>query len=290
MHAVALPFALALATLPLAAAAQQTPQKPASQKPARQQPSPAEARIQRLHKDLERTLAQLQRAHAFEGTVQFTSENELNQMVPLDKAFVGASDGKDHWFTLDEWRVVHRGDRTAVLRDKDGEWSEPLGDTPDVPLTPSLLLAHFKNAKLTPPKPTMHDHRPAMRVHATWSGKAAKDVMFTTTVPSSQHEQLLEALATAAKRGNKNVLVQATLLYDPATRRWIEATLRFAYLDGRPFPEGEQPPEAPHGLSPLPGRVALQSIWHLRACATKKAPKPALDAEAKRLLQPRKRR
>ncbi|MFN3240862.1 MAG: hypothetical protein ACE37K_05040 [Planctomycetota bacterium] len=281
MRNAVLPFVLAL---PLCAAAQQQPES----RPAH--PTPKQLRIQRLHDDLTETVAQLQKAHAFRGTVVFTSQNDLNQVAPLDKAFVGARDGTDRWFALDDWRVVQRRDRTAVRRGQQGGWREPLGDTPDVPLTPALLLPHFRTAELSPPGPTMHNDRPAMRVHATWAGKAAKKVLYATTVPSSQHEQLIEALASAASRGNDKVHVSATLLYDPATRRWIEASLRFAYLDGRPFAEHEERPEPPHGLRPLPGRVTLQAIWHLQTCKPEQAPKPELDDEAQRVLRPRKRR
>lgn len=281
MRPAVLTFALAL---PLCAAA---PQEPADELA---RPTAEQQRIERMRKDLARTRAHLHKPHAFRGSVRFTVHDDVHPEIQIDKDFVGATDGKDEWFTLGIWQVVQRGDRTAVSWGRDSGWGEPLDETPDVPLTPSLLLPHFATAKLTQPQPTMHDDRPAMRVHATWSGLAAKKVMSAASVPSQKLDQLVEGIAGAAGDGNDKAHVSATLVYDPATRRWIEASLRLAYLDGRPIPDDEEAPEAPYGLQPLPGRALFDAAWHLQACEPKLAPKPALNHEAHRVLAPRKQR
>ena len=267
--------------LGLAATAQERAGAPASRR-ARQ--------VLRLQADLRQSLAALRRPHAFCGEVQLRSHNNLNQLVPLQVKFSGACDREHEWFQLDDWRVLQRAERLAVRRGDAGEWREPRGDTPDVPLTPRLLLPHLLTAELAPPEPTTYDDRPAMRARATWRGTAVKKLMFDAAVPSSLHEGMVEALANAAARGNERVYAQATTLFDPATRAWISSTLRFVYLDGRPFLEGEAAPPLPRGLPPLPGRVLMEGIWHLEACPPEDYPKPALSAEARRLLAPRDRR
>lgn len=257
-----------------------------------------EKRAQRLLQDLKKAAAKVAKSpHAYQGRVGVYSHNEPNRMVPLEHDFRGARNGNRSWFALDRWQVAHHGKHTivrrlpertpgAILADQlPPAWQEPQGDSPEVPLTPALLLPHFQHATLGTPKPTEYQGRPAMQVHASWTGKPAKNVVYAATVPSSQHEQTIEALAGAAGRNQQHFQTDAILLYDPASKAWLSSTLRFVYLDGRKISADEQAPKAPAGMPLLTIHPAIEAIWHIERCPTKDVPMPTLDQAARQRLR-----
>jgi hypothetical protein len=250
------------------------------------QPSPAQTKIiARLRADLTTAHKRLTKTpHAYKGTLSVASFNENNAMLPIDLDFTGATDGTLEWFFMDGWSIAARGRKVAVANSKQ-PWMEPQGDSPDVPISPLLFIPHLLTAKLTLPKPAEHEGRPAVRIYARWSGKPLKKLIFQMTVPSSQHEQVIEALANAAARGRNNLQCDATFLYDPASRDWMSATLRLAYLDGRPIPNNEQPPAAPKGLPPLTSHRLIEATWHIEHSDFTTAQRPNFDARAHQLLR-----
>ncbi|MFT4512284.1 MAG: hypothetical protein ACI89X_004458 [Planctomycetota bacterium] len=260
------------------AAQQDRPQKP--------KPSPAQAKaIARVRADLTKASKRLEKTpHAYKGSLSVLSFNENSSMVPIELDFTGATDGTLDWFFMDGWSVAARGRKVAVANGEQ-PWTEPQGDSPDVPISPLLFVPHLLTADLALPKPAEHEGRPALRVYAKWTGKPVKKLLFQMTVPSSQHEQVLESLANAAARGRDNLHCDATFLYDPASREWMSATLRFVYLDGRPIPEDEMPPKAPTGLPALQSHAMIEATWHMERSDFKTAKRPEYDARARQLLR-----
>lgn len=256
-------------------------------------PAVAEARnprqqkaIARLRQDLTKIEANLNHApHAYRGTVTFECRGDAADLHSLELDFTGASNRTLQWFFLDDWQVVHRGEHTAVTQ---GEtpWGKPQGDSPDVPLSPRLFLPHLAKAELSLPMPAEHNGRPALRIHARWRGKPATRALYATTVPSSKHEQILEALGRAAAKDTKKLfMVDATMLYDPAARQWLSSTLRFSYLDGRDIPADVMSPPSPAGLPALQSFPVIETIWHLERCDPKHVMLPKLDKNACELLR-----
>ena len=247
---------------------------------------PAASKVMaRLRADLEAVHQNLCSApHAYAGTLTVVSPANANLVARLEREFDGADDGNLAWYAMGDWCVVSRKQHVAV-RCGERPWSQPQGDSPEVPLSPKLLAPHLLTATLSPPEPAEHEGRPALRVYAVWHGKPAKQLLMQTTVPSTQHEQVLEALASAVGKGRENLQVDATVLFDPASKRWLSTTLRFVCMDGRPIPEDEQPPTAPQGLPTLPSRPEIEGTWCIHNREFRTAKRPMLDARACQLLQ-----
>ncbi|HEB53151.1 MAG TPA: hypothetical protein ENI87_07855 [bacterium] len=242
---------------------------------------------QRLRRDLRQSLADLRkRPPAYRGTLLSEGSDPLQSTTisPEDVSFRGGRKGALRWYTVDGWQVVVTPTGEAVKR-PDGSWSEPRGDAPEVPALPDLLLPHFLHAELSKPQPSEFHGRPAVSVHARWQAKAAKQVVMTLTVPDLKVEAMLEALASAAARGRKNLSVDGRVLYDPATGRWFAATLRFALLQGEPLEPGdERLPPPPAGLPQLLSPTWMQAVWTVERAASEQAPMPALPDEHRRRL------
>jgi len=275
------------------AAAQET-----SEKPARPKPAPATAKekaSKRLLQDLAKIEANLKTApHSYRGTLTFGCDDGAAALHNFELDFRGSQKGDVSWFFVDEWRVVQNGKRTAVVQvpednndpEVEDAWQKPQGNSPDVPLAPALLVPHLRKAELSLPKPAEHDGRPALQIHARWRGRTATRALYATTVPSSQHEQILEALGRAAARDKKErFIVDAVMLYDPATRMWLASTMRFSYLDGRPIPDDTQPPPAPAGMPTLKSFPMVETIWYLKRCDAKEAALPQLNQRAQDILK-----
>ena len=238
----------------------------------------------RLREDLKKLGSSLKAAaHAFRGeaSCRFWSAEPPD----LDWDFVGASNGVVQWFALDEWRGIERGERAATARGE-APWGKPQGDAPEVPLSPQLLAPHLETATISLPTPSSFHGRPALRIHTRWQGKAATQAIYAATLPSSMHEQVLEAQAMAAGRGKGQLhTVDATTLYDPSTRRWLSSTLRFARTDGRPIPADRQPHPAPKGLPVLTSYPLFEFVWRLERCDLQEVPLPELNQRACDLLK-----
>jgi hypothetical protein len=175
--------------------------------------------------------------------------------------------------------------QSVAVSHQDQPWSKPQGDSPEVPLSPRLLAPHLLTASLSLPEPAEHHGRPALRTYATWQGQPAKKLLFATTVPSTQHEQVFEALASAKAKGREDLQLDATILYDPATREWLATTLRFACLDGKEISPNELPPKAPEGLPALTSYPLIEATWYLERRDFDEAQRPRFDARARQLLQ-----
>lgn len=299
MRACLLPLAIACALLAPRAACQesegratrerpagkQDPERPTTEADKARRKAAKKKAIARMRADLAKAAAHLQaNKHAYKGSLEVASYNENNAMVPLERDFRGANDGTIDWFHMDGWTVAARGRKVAV-QDRQAAWTEPQGNSPDVPISPLLFVPHLLKAELSLPEPAEHEGRPALRIYARWLGKPIKKLLFDMTVPSSQHEQVLEALASAAARGRKNLQCDATFLYDPASRQWLAATLRFAYLDGRPIPENQLPPKAPKGLPHLESNPMIEATWHIERQPFADVEVPDYDHRARQLLR-----
>lgn len=249
----------------------------------------------RLLQDLVKIEANLARSrHAYRGNLTVHTSLETDGLRELDLEFRGCRNGAVHWFFVNDWRVVEHGKRSAVVRVPENNndpkveeaWQKPQGDSPDVPLSPSLFVPHLSKAELSMPMPAEHDGRPALRIHARWRGKPATRALYATTVPSTQHEQILEALGRAAGRPkNKLYVVDAVMLYDPAAREWLASTMRFAYLDGRPIPDDVMPPAAPEGMPTLTSFPMIEATWHMTRCDNKDVALPELNERAREILR-----
>jgi len=259
--------------------------EPGEQRPAEKgadAPKPVDRVQQRLRDDLQKLAEALQKQpHGYRGTMRLTcAGGAVNR---LDVSFDGAGDERCDWFRLDDWRVLQHGERSVVSQD-DEAFHRPQGYSPELPLSPRLLDAHLLTAALAPPQPADFDGRPALRVHAKWTGAAAADVVRATVVPSGDHEQLMGAFASMAKRGREHVVVDGTLLYDPATARWLSTTLRFALGDGVVIEDEADRPAAPEGLPKLTSQPRLEVIWTLQRRPVDALPRFELDAAARREL------
>ncbi|MCB9878338.1 MAG: hypothetical protein H6835_12135 [Planctomycetes bacterium] len=300
---------LTVATLLVPVAAQERPpgngEVAPAEVPARpaQPPKPAP-----LDKTLTAVLAEIAGTpHAFDGSLAWGPLRDAQAPLdPLDCAFRGGvtvdeTHGEQRWHSLLDWTVLQRGARGATRRVRqirepgredrieDTGWQDPQGDAPEVPLTPRLLLEQLPHATIGSAAPAEVDGRPAMRVLATWHGKAAKAAVLTAAVPSSRHEQLLETLATVAARDQELCSVCAEIRYDPATRRWLAATLRVLLVNDKPLPADEPPLPAPAGMPAPTGRPMAELIVTLRRRDPAELPPPVLDDRARELLQKRER-
>lgn len=264
------------------------PSTPVNQEPLDKdaKPSPAAARAKtRLLADLLLASKQLLvTQQAYRGTLKVQTQQDIEHLPKLDYEFHGANDDTLQWFAIDGWQIASRKQSVAVSH-KDQPWSKPQGDSPEVPLSPRLLAPHLLTATLSLPEPAEHHGRPALRTYATWQGQPAKKLLFTTTVPSTQHEQVFEALASAKAKGREDLQLDATILYDPATREWLATTLRFACLDGKEISPQELPPKAPEGLPVLTSYPLIEATWYLERRDFDEAQRPRFDARARQLLQ-----
>jgi hypothetical protein len=79
-------------------------------------------------------------------------------------------------------------------------------------------------------------------------------------------------------------VVDASVHYDPASRRWLATTLRCVCLDGRPLADDEPPPPAPAGLPALDSRPIFLVTIELERRELDAMAVPELDADARALL------
>jgi hypothetical protein len=155
----------------------------AAQDPATATTDPAVLRARRDLAAAADTLAA--HAHAFAGRIAYAGA-PTDELTSFEYAFTGAAGGAFDWFTLDEWCTARNGARTIVRRDR-AAWSKPQGDSPDLPLSPRLFVPHLPHAALARPEPSEFRGRPALRVHATWRGEAAKLLVRELALPSTRH-------------------------------------------------------------------------------------------------------
>jgi hypothetical protein len=159
----------------------------------------------------------------------------------------------------------------------EGTWTEPQGEAPDCPMSPTSLAAHMPTATITTPTATSHADRPAMRVHAEWQGEAAAALLSELAMPRAGWQPLLERLPSIARKHGDRLCVDASIVYDPATKKVYAATLRLALLGPQAPPEDMESEAPPAGLPPLPKELLAE----LRFCVTvqplEAVPMPELD-------------
>jgi hypothetical protein len=161
----------------------------------------------------------------------------------------------------------------------------PQGDAPDCPFAPTVLARHLAAATIDAWSASSHDDRPALRVHAVWKDKAAAALLGELAMPDAKADRLLESLATMVKKpGNEQIVVDASVFFDPATRSLLGATLRAALLQPDEPRETDEPPPCPAELPPLKKSLWLQFVYEVGVLPAAKEPMPALDATTRERL------
>ena len=244
--------------------------------------SPTDKRLASLRSDLRvvaETLAKTD--HGFRGYVDVPSE-ERKRGTNKRQAFRGGQRGALRWFTIEDWRVVELGTRSIASR-AEGEWTDANVHAPDLPLSPALFVPLLSEAELDKPTPSQHRNRPALRVHARWRGEAAKRVLLQTAA-DPMGSRIIEGCATAIAKNDPRWSLDATVLYDPATKTFSAATLRLALLGKERVKEDDERPAAPEGLPVFDTTPTLEIWWHIE-CPPGDAPSPPeLDDEARQML------
>ncbi|HEX6810953.1 MAG TPA: hypothetical protein VF384_04945 [Planctomycetota bacterium] len=281
----------ALLLLPLlcaglaAQAAEPQPPAPPAQKPA-VTPAVAPAPVTRAHQraidDVQAACRKfLQQAHAFTGTCKFPAGvGEAGEGTTV--VFQGAWQDGLALHTVPPHSVVTYGERELV-RVLERPWTLPQGDAPDCPLSPRMLATHLPSATIQSWSAASHDDRPAMRVHAVWTGKQARALAAEAAVPHSKSQQALESIGLLTRVPNR-VVVDATVCFDPATKSLLAATLRIAVLGDEEWPADTEPTPSPAGLPPLPKPGLAEFTFDVLVVAAEKVPMPVLDGKPRELL------
>ncbi|HZN38517.1 MAG TPA: hypothetical protein VFD82_06915 [Planctomycetota bacterium] len=250
--------------------------------PQTQAPTPAVTRAQqRATDDVQEACRKfLLEPHAFTGTCTFhTGREDTDTTV----AYRGAWHDRVALFEMDEHSVLTNGERQLV-RVRNRAWTLPQGDAPDCPLEPRVLAAHLPHATIKSCEATSHADRPAMRVHAVWTGVQAGELAVKAAVPHGRYQALLENMPALQKRIPDRVVVDAAICFDPATKALLAATLRIALLDETELPADQAPTTAPVGLPPLT-RVSLADVaFDFTVQQPAKVPMPELDGTLRTML------
>lgn len=245
-------------------------------------PSPAVTRAQqRAADDVQEACRKLLlEPHAFTGSCAFLTGRERTETTV---AYRGAWQDGVALFAVDEHSVLTHGER-QIVRVRDRAWTLPQGDAPDCPLEPRVLAAHLPHATIKACEATSHADRPAMRVHAVWTGKPAGELTAKTAVTGGTCQALLESMPALLKRMPDRVVVDAMICFDPATKSLLATTLRIALLDVTEWPADRERPPTPAGLPPL-SRVSLAEFaFDLTVQRPAKVPMPELDGALRTML------
>lgn len=281
MRAVLLVFA---SSLPLLAQTPPSPAKPAAgaQTPTAVERTPAERARVRAITDLRLATDHLATStHDFRGEVRIYGPDSADPV--LTTAFLGHDEDGLLLHRIANFTVV-TAESGRQLEHGDGRWHKPDGEAPDCPLAPLPLLRAFVDAEVVRCEPTAHDDRPAQRVVAQWRGAARRGLLTSLAAPNAALQGKLERLASASDAAGDELLTDATLLYDPATRRFVAATVRVAVFDPTAQGPGD-PPRAPAGLQPLDVRPLLAFEFDVAMTPPPKDPWPQLEPAARRELQ-----
>jgi hypothetical protein len=219
--------------------------------------------------------------HAFTGTCRFNPYRGGGAAEDTVR-FRGAWKDGVELFSMDNHSVLTHGPR-QVVRVLDRPWTPPQGDAPDCPLSPRVLATHLPTATIKSCQATSHADRPAMRVHAVWTGKEAGALAVETSVPHAKGTALLESMPALLKRVPDRVVVDATICFDPATRTLLAATLRIALLGEAEPPD--EPPPVPLGLPALTKEGLANFTFDVVVQQPTLVPMPVLeDARLRALL------
>jgi hypothetical protein len=187
-------------------------------------------------------------------------------------------------FHLRQHTVLSHGERQLV-RVGDAGWTPPQGDAPDLPFSPRTLAQQVAAACIDTAEPVFLDGRPALRVHAVWTGSAATALLRDSYHPQAQVQQILERMPTILERQPaERVCVDAAICYDPATRTLRSFVVRAALLDGNAPRADDAPPPAPAGLPPLPRAPLLAYTFTGTLVPLTDVPMPELDAAMRERL------
>ncbi len=252
-------------------------------------PSPGgtDQRLQRAAADLRAACERLLRDDTgFRGIAlvpqgRTAAANAEQREVP----FAGAHHGDQVVYTLGEYTVVTRGNR-SVERHGDQAWSEPQGAAPDCPLTARALALQLTDATLDHWEAATYDDRPALLLHAIWLGEARKALIDKALrAPDARNERVITAIHHAGSRNDSpwNLVADAAIWLDPATRTLYAVTVRLT-LEQREVPTTP----APHlpGLPPLAGTPVVEFDWQLVFEPADRTPLPELDAASRARLTP----
>ena len=245
---------------------------------------PTDKALQLARDDLQKVAASLAGPHTFLGEATFAIARSRS-LDPVTLPFRGAYDGRTDQFWCQEFHVLT--DRKVELHKKgDGPFTEPQGDAPDCPLSPRDLSALLPQATVDAAEATSHADRPAMQAHVTWPHQVAAYVVESTAFPGARQQALIDAVENAMRRGHSQFVVDANIVYDPATRVMLAATVRLASLDPKTAAE-EGAAKHPRGLPKLANAAHFTFEFHVDVQAPAMVQLPELtDAQRKALGLP----
>lgn len=255
---------------------------PAAAAPTAVERTPAERARIRAITDLRLASEQLAaNGHDFNGEVRVFGPDSAD--AQLVAPFTGRGDGGLLLHRIGPFTVV-TGDAGRQLEHGDGRWRKPDGAAPDCPLAPLPLLRAFVDAEVVHSEAAAFAERPAQRVLATWRGDARKGLLDALAGPNAGLQGKLERIAGSLDLARDDLVTDAVLHYDPATRRLLAATVRVAVFDPDRQGPGD-PPRPPAGMPPLVARPVLGFEFELVLTTAPTDPWPTLEETTRRELQ-----
>lgn len=216
-------------------------------------------------------------AIAFTGSCRFTTRNGSMADDAEAIPFRGAFDRGLALLHILDFTVLAHGAQ-QVQRTGEGAWTRPQGDAPDLPFSPRVLARHVATATMRSPQPVFVDGRPAVRVHAGWTGDAAAALLRETCHPNGKTQQILEHMPDLVRRDDgRRGCVDATICFDPATRSLRSVVLRVALLQDEELRPGEEADPAPEGMPALSRRALLEFTFAVTLVPREQVPMPTVD-------------
>lgn len=208
--------------------------------------------------------------HAFSGTFSVAAGRDAGVPDTPPVEYRGAVSGAVHLLRLGEHTVLTHGQR-QIERRGDAPFTVPQGEAPDCPLSPRALAAYATTATIGAVTAGSWHDRPAMRALLTWRGDAAAALVGEACCPAAKWRSLLDGMPNRLRKGEpERNDVSATVVFDPAMRTILAATVRFAVV-GPDEPRDVDPePPCPEGLPPL-----TKALWYQFVYTTEVLPKPA---------------
>ncbi len=259
------PLLAALTTLAIA-------QEPTTQPPV----PPRSPALQRAIDDATAAIGKLASApHAFAGTCDSGLPGGALPRV----TFTAARDGEILCYALPDRRVLQRGDRVMVSK-TNGPWSRSQGDTAECPWEPAMLAQRLASAAVQEHAVTDFEGRPAIRLHLVFTNDAARKVIDDASHPTPAFAAILENLGLHTNEAGADLVVDASVVFDPATKVLYGCALRVEVMEPKASPSDEEEADkAPHplGLPALPRRPALYYVMAVAMRPSDEVPIPPLD-------------
>lgn len=255
-----------------------------AQEPTKQEPVPPRSpALQRAIDDATAAIGKLTTGpHAFRGTC----DAALPNIALPSLSYTAARDGALLYFAVDDHRVLQREERIMVSK-ANGPWSRAEGDTPDCPWEPAILARRFATAVVKEHAVTEFEGRPAIRLHLVWTNDVAREVIDDTSHPTTRFAAVLENIGLHANEAGADLVVDASVVFDPATKTLYGCALRVEVMQPKPAPSDEEDAEkAPHpfGLPPLPRRPAAYHVLTVAMRPAGEVPLPPMDAALRTAL------